>query len=149
MHDTRISAMTSALRRLAVLAAISAACAGCSFDAFTYTVDRYGAVNARQVHLGCHDTYEIYDRPDAGTILVVTNPINEVMAGACSEPGLVTLPRPERMRRVAHIFLEETTDRPQCRITREGEVTEQHTEFGYQCAAPPRLNPAAAKSKRR
>ena len=107
-------------------------------------------MTARQVHLACHDTYEVYDRPDAGTILVITNALTEALAGACGdEPTAAALPKPDRMRRVARIFLEETTDRPECRITRETQVTDFHTEFGYRCPAPPARTAAAIKPRRR
>lgn len=129
--------MTTHPRRIAPLLLL-AALGGCSFDAFTYTVDRYGTVKERQVHLGCNDAYEVFDRPDAGSLLVVTNGANETLSGLCG--GLAELPKPERMRRVARVFLDETTDRPACRITREAEVTSLHTEFNYRCPAlrPPR-----------
>jgi hypothetical protein len=139
----------AALSRTGLLALGAAALAGCTVDAFTYTIDRYGTVKARQVHLACHDTYEIYDRPDAGTILVVTNALNEAMASACDEPSSATLPKPERMRRVAKIFLEETTDRPECGITRENPVTDLHTEFSYKCPAPATRKAVAVTPKRR
>ena len=140
--------MLAPLRRIGSLAAVAALCAGCSFDAFTYTVDRYGTATARQVHLGCHDTYEIYDRPDAGLLLAITNGLNEALASACDGPGIATLPKEERLRRAAHIYLEETTDRPLCRITRETAITDLHTEFAYRCPAPGTPTPRVAAPPR-
>lgn len=133
--------MTTHLRRIAWLA-VMAALGGCSFDAFTYTVDRYGTVKERLVRLGCNDAYEVFDRPDAGALLVVTNGANETLSGLCG--GSAELPKPERMRRVARLFLNETSDRPTCQITRETDVTPVHTEFNYRCPAP--RPPRTAKS---
>ena len=130
--------MRETLRRVVMLAGIGAALAGCSIDTFTSTIERYGTVKARQVHLGCHDTYEVYDRPDAGTILVLTNGVNEALAGLCAD-GSAAPARPERMRRVARLFLEETSDRPQCGVVRETPVSEWQTEYGYRCPALPAL----------
>lgn len=131
----------SARLALTLLAGLSTA--SCSFDAFTYTVDRYGTVSARQIHLGCRDTYEIFDRPAAGSLLVVTNGLNEALADTCAT-GPETLPKPARMRRAAELYLEETTTRPDCRIVRQEELSGFHTEFGYRCPAPP-----AAKAETR
>ena len=129
--------MIGYLGRLGVALLATAACAGCSVDTFTYTVDRYGNVTGNQVHLGCHDTYEVFDRPDAGTLMVVTNPLNESLGAFC-DSGSAVLPKPERLRRAADLYLEETTDRPACRIYRTSEITPVHTEFAYRCPAPPR-----------
>ena len=124
--------------RIGALLLAGGALAACSVDAFTYTVGRYGTVNAVHVHLGCHDTYEVFDRREDGTLIVVTTPVNEAVLDACGE-GAAGLARPERLRRGAEIFLSETTDRPDCRITRETEITPYHREFAYRCpsAAPP------------
>jgi hypothetical protein len=119
--------------RLAAAAALAAVTAGCTVEAFTYTVDRYGTVKARQLRLGCDDTYEVYDR-GRGALLAVTHPLNEEALGACG--GVAGLPKAERLRRVARIYLEETTDRPECAIRRETEMTPLHTEFEYRCPAP-------------
>ena len=105
--------------------------AGCSVDAFTYTVNRYGEVKGLRVRLGCNDAYEVFDRKEANSLLVVTNGVNEALISSCS--GLAGLPRAERMRRVAGIYLEESAGRPECRITGEKPVTEFHTEFSYRC----------------
>ncbi len=107
--------------------------AGCSFDAFTYTVDRYGVVKAVNVSLRCRDTYEVFDRPEAAALLVVTNGLNEVLVG-CFDGGPDLA---ERQRQVARIFLDEKTNRPLCRIVGEQEVTGFHREFSYRCPADP------------
>lgn len=132
--------MTTNPRRIGSLL-MTALLGGCSFDAFTYTVDRYGTAKENLVHLGCRDAYAVYDRPDAGAMLVVTNGANEALSPLCG--GLAELPKPERMRRVAKLFLDETSDRPACQITRETEVTSLHTEFNYRC--PPPRPPRTAK----
>lgn len=142
-----MAGFAAGFRRLGVSAAVAVACTGCSIDTFTYTVDRYGTVNARQVHLGCHDTYEVFDRPDAGLLLAVTNPLNETLASACGGP-VEGLPREERLRRTARIFLEETSDRPLCRITRETPLSDLHTEFAYRCPASAIAKPAVIKPRR-
>ncbi len=129
------------LRRiLAPILALSTL-AGCSVETFTYTIDRYGEVKGIHVHLGCHDTYEVFDRRDAASLVVVTNGLNEAIVSSCS--GLASLPPGERMRRVAEIFLVETSARPECRITRESRLTDFHTEFNYVCPGPRPLRSAA------
>lgn len=122
--------------RLLVLAGLGLGLGACSFDAFTYTVDRYGTVKARQIHLGCRDTYEVFDRPSAGTLLVTTNGVNELLASLCGTPT-EALPREARMRRVAQIFLDEARDRRDCRITRATPLSEWHLEYAYACGTAP------------
>lgn len=122
------------LSRLGVLAIASLALAGCSFDVATYTIGRYGEVKGVHVRLGCHDTYEVFDRPDAGSLVVVTNAVNESLV--CD--GASALPRAARMRRIAEIYLGETTDRPTCAVVREAELSPVHTELQYRCAGQDR-----------
>jgi hypothetical protein len=102
-------------------------------------MERYGTSAAAQVHLGCHDTYEVFDRADAGSFLVATNGVNEGISGLCE--GSAALPREERMRRVARIFLDETSNRPTCRITRETPLNPLQTEFNYSCAPAETVQP--------
>jgi hypothetical protein len=109
--------------------------AGCVSEGLFYTIDRYGTARVTKVRLGCSDTYEVFDRPDAGTMLVVTNVLNETLVGTCAS-GPSGLDVRDRLRRTARIFLSETTDRPECRITREVETTNLQTEFAYRCPAP-------------
>ena len=131
-----------------VLASLGAIlCAGCAVSAVSYQIDRYGTVTGTMVHLGCHDTYEVFDRPDAASMLVNTNALNETVGGLCGE-GAATLPREERMRRVARIFLEETTDRPDCRVVNETPLSPYQTEYTYRCPAP-RIVPKPAVPGRR
>ena len=122
--------------RLLASAAVGLGLCACSFDAFTYTVDRYGTVKARQIHLGCRDTYEVFDRPSGGTLLVTTNAVNESLASLCGTPTEV-LPREERTRRVARIFLDEARDRRDCRITGTTPLSGWHVEFAYACGTAP------------
>jgi hypothetical protein len=131
-------------RPAAIGLAILLLCGACASP--IYTIERYGAAGATQVHLGCHDTYEIYDRPDAGAMLVSTNPLNEGISGLCKS-GSAGLPKEERLRRVAGIFLEETSKRPTCRVTRETPLSPLQTEFNYSCA-PPEAAPVRAPLKR-
>lgn len=133
------------LGKLACSALALATLAGCSFEAFTYTLDEYGDLKATRVRLGCSDAYEVYDRPPAGRLLVVTNGINEAVAGSC--PGLAGLPREERMRRAATIHLSETTSRPDCRVVRETALSEFHREYAYRCT--PARSPAEPGSRPR
>lgn len=119
------------LRTLVLSALAVTALAGCSVNAFTYTLTEYGEVKGVRVRLGCNDAYEVFDRPGAARLLVVTNGINEIAMGTC--PGLAGLPRDERMRRVAKIYLEETTSRPDCRVASDAALSEMHTEFAYRC----------------
>jgi hypothetical protein len=129
------------------LAGLAAAlCAGCAASAFNYEVDRYGTVTAMQVHLGCHDTYEVYDRPDAASFLVGTSPANEAIAGMCSD-RIAAMPQDERLRRVARIFLDETTDRPNCTILQDRPLSSYQLEFSYRCPAPPAPKPATPAPK--
>jgi hypothetical protein len=125
--------MPSRLRPvLAVL--LATGLAGCAFDGFVYTVDRYTTAKPVNVRLACRDTYEVWDRPDLGAFLVITNPVNEILV--CGDGGLPSLA--ERQRQVAAIFLAEASRRPLCRLTGDAEITERHREFTYRCpAAPP------------
>ena len=132
--------------RVAALSFVGLSVAACSFEAFTYTVDRYGTVTGQQIRLGCRDTYEVFDRPGSGSLLVVTNGVNEGLANACATGG-AALPRPERLRRVAEIFLAETTLRPDCRIARQNEVSDFHAEFRYRC--PSGAEPVSTTKPRR
>jgi hypothetical protein len=122
------------LRRILLPIFALSALAGCSVETFTYTINRYGEVKGIHVHLGCHDTYEVFDRRDAASFVVVTNGLNEAVVSSCS--GLASLPRAERMQRVAEIYLRETSARPECRITRQSALTDFHTEFNYACPEP-------------
>ena len=120
----------------AAATALSAAfLSGCAVETFTYTIDRYGTVKSQHVHLGCRDTYEVFDRPDARTLLVTTGPINEGIATLCGG-AVATLPTAERMRRAASLFLAETSERPECHVIREQPISDRHAEFGYSCPAP-------------
>lgn len=111
---------------------------GCAFDAFVYSSDRYGAVKGVAVTLRCRDTYEVFDRVDAATLLVGTNGLNEVLVG-CIDGG--SPPLPVRQREVAQLFLAEKTNRPLCRIVRDTEISATLREFAYRCptVAAPRL----------
>ncbi len=137
--------MLTRLRPLGALLVGGLPLAACSVDAFTYTVGTYGTVKETHVHLGCQDTYEVFDRPERGTLLVVTTPLNEVILDACGGPAS-RLTGPERMRRAASIFLDERSNRPGCAVTSEQPVDALHTEYAYRCAGPP---PPAARSRRR
>ena len=122
------------LRRILVPALALSALAGCAVETFTYTINRYGEVKGVHVHLGCHDTYEVFDRREAASFVVVTNGLNEAVVSSCG--GLASLPRAERISRVAEIYLGETSARPHCRITRQSALTDFHTEFNYACPEP-------------
>lgn len=128
--------MTGCLR-IGLAGALLAALGGCSIDAFTYTTARYGTVKPVDVTLRCRDTYEVIDRPDAGTLLVGTNAVNEVLAG-CLDGGPDTV---TRMREVVRIFLVEKTSRPLCRVTREQDISLTHREFFYRCPDDPKASP--------
>jgi hypothetical protein len=121
------------LRPILVPALALSALAGCSVDAFTYTINRYGEVKGVRVRLGCNDAYEVFDKKEANSLVVVTNGINEAVINSCS--GLAGLPRSDRMRRVADLYLDESAGRPECRVTGENPITEFHTEFSYRCQA--------------
>lgn len=139
------------IRRLGVSALavllVGAVLAGCAqFDTFTYLADRYGRGGSVSVNLNCRDTYEVYDRPDGGTLLVITNPLNEVLV-ACLDSGAPDLAT--RQRQVARIFFDEKTNRPQCRITHEEALSERHREFSYTCLSAAELAPPKPVSARR
>lgn len=120
--------------RLALAGLISAALAGCSGGSATYTLERYGLVKGVNVTLRCRDTYEVYDRPDAATLVVITNVLNETLAG-CLDNGVP--PLADRQRQVARIFFDEKTNRPLCTIVGETPLTIVHREFTYRCPADP------------
>lgn len=124
--------MLPALRVAAAALAAGLTVAGCSAEVFTYTLSRYGEVRGVHVRLGCDDTYEVFDRPDTSSFIVVTNGVNEALA-SCGDRASV--PKDARMARIARIFLDETSARPQCRIVRQAELTPLHTEVTYQCGA--------------
>lgn len=128
--------------RPALAASVALACAGCALESFTYTVDLYGRAKPVNVRLACRDTYEVYDRPDLGSLIVITNLFNEILVcGDCGVPPLAG-----RQRQVAEIFLAETSKRPACRLTADSEVTERHREFRYVCpGAAPAPRPAPAR----
>lgn len=129
--DTRQSSeMRTLLLRFALLGVPVLALAGCSFAAFTYTNDRYGLIMETNITLRCRDTYQVYDRPDLSTLLVMSNPLNEALN--CLEGGQP--PLAARQREVAQIFLQERTNRPQCRVAAEVELSVYHREFSYSCA---------------
>ncbi|TDR94472.1 hypothetical protein [Enterovirga rhinocerotis] len=126
--------------RIALAAGGLAFVGACANDSFTYTMERYGAVKGVTVKLRCRDAYEVFDRYDARSLIVVTNPVSELVGG-CLEGGA---DRAVRQREVARIYLEERAKRPLCRITRERDITGLQREFDYRCpddpkAAPPRL----------
>jgi hypothetical protein len=132
--------MTGRLCLGAAAGLILTALGGCAFDAATYTISRYGASWSTNVTLRCRDTYEVLDRPDAATMLVGTNPLNEVLAGCLDGgPDATT-----RQREAARIYLSEKTNRPFCRIVDERDVTLTHREFSYACPA----NPAVPRLQR-
>lgn len=106
--------------------------AGCSVDVYTYTLSHYGEVRGVHVRLGCDDTYEVFDRPDTSSFVIVTNGVNEAIA-PCSDGA--TSPKEARMARIARTYLDETSARPQCRIVRQAELTPFHTEITYACGA--------------
>jgi hypothetical protein len=132
-----------AFYRLGVAALVLTVLAGCSFDAFTYSVARYGAARSENVTLRCRDTYEVIDRPDAFTLLVGTNPLNEVLAG-CLDGGPDTV---TRQREVARIFLVEKSNRPLCRIVHERDITVTHREFQYRCPDDPTASPRLQRAR--
>jgi hypothetical protein len=122
------------LARFLVSAFVLCALAGCAVETFGYAMSQYGDVRGVRVRLGCRDTYEVFDRTDRRSLVVVTNPLNEALARACADAA--PLPRPDRMRRIAGIFLTETTARPQCVLGPERPLTEFHAEYEYRCPEP-------------
>jgi hypothetical protein len=79
-------------------------------------------------------------------MLVNTNALNEGVSLVCKN-GAAGLPKEERLRRAAGIYLEETTKRPICRIISETPLSPLQTEFNYRCT-PPEAAPARARPKR-
>jgi hypothetical protein len=134
------------LPKIGLAGLLALLCTGCA--TIVYESDRYGTAPSAQVHLACHDTYEVFDRVEAGTLLVVTNPLNENLHLICDE-GATGLPKEERMRRAAHIFLEELSNRPTCTITRETPLLPYQTEFSYRCPVPGAPVTPVRTSKRR
>lgn len=118
--------------RLALAGLLAGGLGACSYEAFWYTSERYGSAKPVNVRLACRDTYQVFDRPDRSTLLVVTSPVTELVA--CSDRATPLLP--VRQREVATIFLAESTGRPLCRLTGDVEVTDLHREFTYACPAP-------------
>ena len=116
---------------------------GCAVNSFSYGIARYGTAPAVNVVLRCRDTYEVLDRPDAGSLLVGTNPLNEVLAGCLDGgPDLLT-----RQRQVVRIFFEEKTERPFCRVTQVRDLTPTHREFLYRCPDDPKSSPRLQRAR--
>jgi hypothetical protein len=132
------------LGRLAVSALVATLLGGCTLETVSYAIGEYGEVRGVRVRLQCRDTYEVFDRRSAGRFVVVTNPVNEALAGSCSDAA--ALPRPERMRRVAEIFLSETTNRLECTLSGQRALSEFHSEFDYRC---PTSRPSRSEPSRR
>lgn len=137
--------MPTSLCRIGALLLAGLALAACSIDAFTYTVGTYGTVKETHVHLGCRDTYEVFDRPERGRLLVVTTPLNEVILDTCGGPAS-QLSGPERMGRAAAIFLDERSNRPGCAVVSAKPIDALHTEYAYRCDGAP--SPAVKRSRR-
>ena len=116
---------------------------GCAIEAFTYTIDRYGTAKPVNVRLGCDDTYEVFDRPEQRSLLVVTGVVTELLVDACGSGA----PLAQRQRRIAEIFLAETSNRPLCRLSGDTEISPFHREFSYSC--PVQVGPAAARPAKR
>ena len=123
--------------RIALAGALLAGLGGCAFDTATYTMARYGTVRPVNVTLRCRDTYDVSDRPDAFSLVVGTNGVNEVLAG-CFDGGPDAA---TRQREVAKVYLAEKSGRPLCRITEERELTLTHREFFYRCPDDPKATP--------
>ena len=121
------------LGRFGISVLVSTLLAGCSIETASYAMNQYGEVRGVRVRLDCRDTYEVFDRRDWGRLIVVTNPVNEALAASCVDAA--ALPRPERMRRVAEIYLAETSSRPECTQSGQRELTPLHSEFDYRCPA--------------
>lgn len=139
-YGTRVT-MPGVLRRL-LAGSCLAGLVGCSVGGFVYTTERYGTVRGVNVTLRCRDTYEVFDRPEAFSLLVITNGLNEALV-TCFDGGGPSLQ--ERQREVARLFLEEKTNRPLCRVVGTTELSAFHREFNYRCpadpkAVPPRIN---------
>lgn len=132
--------MTTGWLRLGFACLLAGATAGCGIEAFTYTIDRYNTIRGVHVRLGCDDTYEVFDRKADGLLLVATNPVNEALA--CGRDG--DRPRAERQRRIAAIYLEETTSRPLCRLGADRQIADYLREFTYTCPGPARAERRAA-----
>ena len=133
--------MKSRAFRLGLAGIVSLSLGACSFDAFTYATARYGTTGGVQITLRCRDVYEVFDRADVFTMLVSTNALNEVLV-ACLEGGP---PLAQRQREAAQYFLSERSNRPQCRIVGETEVTLAHREFSYSCTPLPTAAPARTR----
>lgn len=128
-----------ALLAAAGCAALLVAVTGCADSPFAYSLQRYGTVRPVNVTLRCRDTYEVFDRPDAGTLAVSTNPVNEALV-SCYDGGIPDLRT--RQREVARIFFEEKTAREKCRILGETALSPILREFTYICPVPAAARPA-------
>lgn len=123
--------------RIALAGVLLAGLGACAFDTATYMLGRYGTVRPVNVTLRCRDVYDVSDRPDAFSLLVGTNPANEVLAGCFDGgPDLTT-----RQREVARIYLAEKSGRPLCRVVDERDVSLTHREFFYRCPDDPKATP--------
>lgn len=128
--------MMQDLRRIALVAALGALVAGCVTDAdtFAHISGRYVTLKPQVVTIGCNEPYEVYDRREGRSMLVVSNALREV--AGCGLDGVdPAASRRLRFRAAAETFLRETR-REACRLEREAVFTELMTEFPYTCPGP-------------
>lgn len=103
-----------------------------------YLSDTYVGVVPQIVTTGCRDAYEIYDKREAGKLLVVSHLFRE--RPDCGGPGKVALDaegaRKARFREAADTYLGEIR-RGGCRILESAALSSLHYEYLYTCPAAP------------
>ncbi|HEY8381967.1 MAG TPA: hypothetical protein VIL09_07455 [Microvirga sp.] len=114
-----------------------AACAG------PYILYEYSSAGSKVVETRCGGKYRVTER--SGRLLVSAYAASELYHGVCAttEPGATGL----RYEHVATQYLAEA-NRAQCRITAGDELEPLHSEFTFECPAPPVAPPAQTPTRR-
>jgi hypothetical protein len=121
--------------KICTAAAAFALLSGCA--TMTYIVDNYRGIELREVATE-DDTYRVFDRPDAGMMMVTSS------VGAAAAQGIGrgltfgaadTTPAKPLFQRAAERFLAET-ERAHCRITDGYLLISPQYEFKYDCTRP-------------
>lgn len=119
------------------------ACSGIS-----YVLENYKGVEKQEIHVEGDDDYRIFDKPDAGRMMVTSSLSSAAGQGAVKGLFLGAVdaspPKP-RFQKAAETFLT-STNRPNCRVTDGYLLVSPQWEFAYTCAQPEKV--ASARGRR-
>ena len=119
--------MSARLGRLGLAAGPLVVLAGCATA--SYLSSAYIGVPPQIVTTGCKDTYEVYDKRQAGKLLVVSNVLRELAEcdGSGRDRGKLA-----RFEETARVYFAEIR-RAECRIVTAAALSPLHAEFTYAC----------------